>query len=644
MKKKIRFSSEGIALITTLSIMVILLIVSLAVVALSTGNLHTTSNTGARFYALNLATSASVYAMYDIQSQGGNITPFCPNSIPTTATLSFADNNYELTGMNGMPGKFRVSYVNNLNNPHNTTVASGPSFYSSLVGTEVYGETAVIVAQGDYGGFKRTVKSTVKYMECGAGADGVITINGGHFILNGIEDFTTFRPRSGSFYAKGGINYENLSSARILNGSVLSSDGSVVDTSGTSIIDRRFVEENCGKNITLPDWNIGDPNMTEGFPYDPNRYFCLDETNYHILDPNITVTVRSSGLASGHISRPSFSYTPSIDDSLEYYMPITSFPYFENKNIFVNGSLFIDGLDADIELNNCNLFVNGILIINGQVWGVNNSNVFVAGYVNDMTSADPLRPYGLSFLMADVSSWLEPDDFNYTGFLNFFTEGDIKITNHTPDIHSAGANIDNWIRSAPQDSSKICDVFKMLKISESSNKGANPAWKWYRDNTAGGDIPLDVGDPGQDILSGNSGVDLTEKGLKPVPDEIKDWFSMADAYESMNWATHDFTCSFYSESWEAFKRNPTVYNASNNVFHVGLIFTHGNFIVESVISPISLVGSVIAKKNAGSPAGHEGNIILKNGSSIIYCPELYKDISGEITIKPVLTVYSWEEL
>ncbi len=223
-------SSEGMALITTLSIMVILLIISLAVVVLSTGNLHTTSSVAARFHALNLATSACVYAMYDIYSQGAILTPFSPSSIPPPPSLSFADNNYELTGMNGMAGRFRVAYVNNLNNPHNCTVASGPSFYSSLVGTEVYGESAVIVAQGEYGGFKRTVKSTVKYMECGAGADGVITIEDGHFLMNGIQDIATFRPRSGSFYAKGGINYENLSSARILNGSILSSDGPVVDT------------------------------------------------------------------------------------------------------------------------------------------------------------------------------------------------------------------------------------------------------------------------------------------------------------------------------------------------------------------------------------------------------------------------------
>ena len=246
--------------------------------------------------------------------------------------------------------------------------------------------------------------------------------------------------------------------------------------------------------------------------------------------------------------------------------------------------------------------------------------------------------------MADLSYWIDEYDLQYRSFISFFTEGDIKITNHTTDIDSAGTDVDEWIRSAPQDSSKICDVFNMLKISESTNQGINPAWKWYKDNSAGGDIPIELGAPGQDILSGTSGVDLTDYGLKPVPDEIKDWFSSPSAYNSMKWATHDFTCSFFYKSWEGFKRNPTVYNASNNAFLIGLIFTHGNFVAESVISPISIIGSVIAKSSPSSPPGHEGNIILKNSSSIIYCPELYNGLSGEITVKPVLTVYSWEEL
>jgi len=62
-------------LLTTLSVMLILMILSFAIVTMSANNLQTAGNINSRFQALNLATTASMYALYEIQIWGPGSTP-----------------------------------------------------------------------------------------------------------------------------------------------------------------------------------------------------------------------------------------------------------------------------------------------------------------------------------------------------------------------------------------------------------------------------------------------------------------------------------------------------------------------------------------------------------------------------------------
>jgi len=56
------------------------------------------------------------------------------------------------------------------------------------------------------------------------------------------------------------------------------------------------------------------------------------------------------------------------------------------------------------------------------------------------------------------------------------------------------------------------------------------------------------------------------------------------------------------------------------------------------------VGCVIARRTSVSPTGHGGNVDCRGGSSIILYPEYFEARSGKVVIKPLLTIYAWEEL
>ncbi len=105
---------EGMALITVLSILIILLIISLAIVCLSTGNLAITSNVTSRLQALNLANSVVMYAIYEIQDTcDPNIYCWGPGSPPpASAGISFqVYDPIPSAKLNNLPGRASVAYA-----------------------------------------------------------------------------------------------------------------------------------------------------------------------------------------------------------------------------------------------------------------------------------------------------------------------------------------------------------------------------------------------------------------------------------------------------------------------------------------------------------------------------------------------------
>jgi len=604
---------SGMALFSVLCVMVILLIISIAIVSLSTGNLTTSGNIHARLQALNLASAASVYCIYELSQDNDPNLIWSPGNMPAPQTgLTFADHHYSpLTNTNGLPGTCRAAYINNLHNPNITTVAGGPSFYPSLTSTEVYGETAVIIAQGEYEGFKRTIKITVKNVYFTSAAEDTITISDGPLMLNGIESAINPVPIAGSLYAGNGINCENITSVRILNGSVLTSNGPVTNTGST--IPLRFIEQNKPGNITMPEWSMANPLLTDGSPSDPNRY------------TTIIYSDEPSGLPPGSITRPSFpSLDPNIPDDRRYVFDGTDLT-FVNQNIFINGSLHVRCEDTYMKLVNSNVFINGTLTLDTDLIG-DNSKLFVAGY----------DPNGLSISMEQSGSIIS----NTKTGVAVFAEGDIKI--FEVDNISSGSDVDTWISSAPSDIKCVTDIFNMTGIVKLD---ASQAWDWYLNDTIlyPSIFPYDIC---HHVFSGCHYCDheFIDRGLKPVPEEVAQWFSMSEAQNGMKWATEQHGMAWYT-NWEGFVKNPSVFPDSCTGFFQGVIFTHGTFMAEKVSGTICVTGAVFSDDNpACSPPGHGGKIHLKGGSYILYCPSYLKYRSSQIVIKPVLTTYSWHEL
>ncbi|MEQ8224536.1 MAG: hypothetical protein ABRQ37_19610, partial [Candidatus Eremiobacterota bacterium] len=479
-----RIYQSGMALFSILCVMVILLIISLAIVSLSTGNLATSGNIHARLQALSLATSASMYCIYELEQHNDPNLMWSPGNIPAPQTgLTFSDHNYSpITNTNGLPGTCRAAYVDNLHNPNPVTVFGGPSFYPSLTSTEVYGETAVIIAQGEYEGFKRTIKVSVRNIYFTSEAEDTITISDGPLMLNGIESYYNPLPIAGSLYAGNGINCENITSVRILNGSLLHSNGPVTNT-GTAIPDR-FIEQNKPGNITMPEWSMDNPGLTDGSPSDPNIYM------------KIIYSDEPSGLSPGSITRPSFpTLDPNIPDDRRYVFDGTDLT-FVNQNIFINGSLHVLCEDNYMKLINSNVFINGTLTLDTDLIG-DNSKLFVAGY----------DPNGLSISIEQSGSIIN----NTKTGVAVFAEGDMKIFD--VDNISSGSDVDTWISSAPSDIKYVADIFNMTGIVKLD---ATQAWDWYLNDTIlyPSIFPLDIC---HHVFSGchYCNNEFIDRGLKP---------------------------------------------------------------------------------------------------------------------------------
>jgi len=554
---KRKLSLQGMALFTVLSVMVILLIISLAIVSLSTGNLKTVGNINARFQALNLANAAAMYAIYELQNNWSNHTPWSPgHMLPPPSGLTYATHTYNpLTNTNGLPGKCRLAYIDNLINPHTAIVVGGPSFYPSL-NTEVFSETAVIVAQGEYGGFKRTIRITVKYTYFGTGIEGVISYNSGTLLLNGIENINTLAPGNGTIFSEDGITYNNLSNYKFYNGSVLRSKGAITRIGGSVAVDSRFIESNKPAGPGLIDWSLEDPNVTGG---DPAGYAV-----------NYTGLTEPTGLGADSIARPSFHHTPNIEDNIQY---VHKGHLIINQDTFVNGSLHIQSdtsFDGILTIQqNASLFVNGILTIDDNLDNKSTGNLYVAGYIDD-PNGNPDN-YGLSLKINKLTN-KSIDTKNKKG-LAIFTDGDIRIS---------GINyswiwtqeINNFFLHMPLDPEKIISTFNMLGLSEVD---APEARLWYESGSGAPPLVNISGFTGRQILEGYANDKLTEMGLTPIPPEISKWFSHPYSKYAVDWATFDGNIKI----WETFKRNPTLYTNANDTFLQAVIFTHGTLTLDA---------------------------------------------------------------
>ncbi len=615
------FKKHGIVLFTVLCVMVILLIISLSIVTLSTGSIRTMGNINSRFQALNLANSACMYGIYELETNWATVTAWGPGYMPgPPSSMSFITR--DITGMNGIKGKCKVAYVDNLNNPQKGTVIGGPSFYPSLTSTDIYGETAMIIGQGEYNGFKRTVKVTVKHTYFGSGVDGSISLGNDKILVTGIENINTLSPGSGTLYSHGDITYNALNSYSILNGSLLCTNGNIPAPSSGVTIDQRFLEPNQTDIIGLVDWNLNDPNLTDGDPV----------TDY----TPVACPTEPSGLDANSICRPSFNVDPDIGDIWTYYHEgrLTV-----DHNTFVNGSLYVSHdmsggtMDGNIHLlNNASLFVNGILKIDGTILNSSYGNIYVAGYV-DPNTPDP-NTRGMALKIGEVNQYTV-DRRNSHG-VAVFTDGDISI-GPVPRSWEWTGMVDEWYQKAPEDIMKVAEVFNMLGLQEVD---AATATAWYNNSNISKALVGFPGISGRQILQGVANYKLVDKGLKPVPDDVAYWFKYMPS-ECSDWIENI--------SWDTFKYNPSLYTGANDVFLQGVFFTHGDFYTTNWPGtyawwPVRIVGNVITHKTSVSPPGHNGDVRLNGASSIILYEEYFNQRSGKIPVKPILTIYSWQEL
>jgi hypothetical protein len=625
MKKLNILRKDGIVLITVLGVMVLLLIIAVAIVSLATGNFTTVSSLYAREQALLLANSACMSGIYNLESLSDSNSPWGPGSMPASSLLSFTE---PAVDTNGLPGICRVACIDNLNSPHNGSAVGGPSFYPSLAGTEIYGETAVIIGQGEYRGFKRTVKVTVKYTCFSSGGEGVITIDEpGYFMLNGISSIENLDPGPCILYGKKGINYNlHTDRFRAFNGSKLRSGGPITTTGGYGgIIDDDVLEQNHPAVPQFFDWDLGNTSVA-----DPNSY-------------NLLVLPDTETLGAA-IKRPQFA-DPSPDKCYVHEGPLII-----NNDTFINGSLHIikgTSDDADLRVyDNANLFINGVLIVDGCLCGDTNGNIYVSGYFNDTTSTDPNCPFGLSLNIKG----LENDGVcttNKTG-LGIFAEGDVIIDSAIP---LALPDIRPALYAMPEDVSLIKNIFDMVGFSRADAVSSN---NWCENSYVDSPPLLYWDATGAHLLNGcdNCNKNLVKEGLKPIPEEFSKWSNHPDTENMRLWAVN----SNYQWKWDTFRKNPSLFNSSNDSFLQAVIYTHGtlNLGGTNVLKSIHLLGGVVAKDTPGiSPnpdptdplQSHGGNINIKSEEScIIYYPEYFKVRSSKFIAEPILNIYSWQEI
>ena len=640
------FRREGMALISVLAVMVILLILSLAIVNLSIGNLRTVGNISARLRALNLANTACMYAIYEIQSDFISSSAFWDPGYEPGPDMSLSFVVYPqipVDRLNGIDeGRCSVAYINNLDNPNerlSIPVPGSSPFIDYIPSVDVFGEGAVILAQGQYGAFKRTIKVSLKRTYFASAADSQIDVMGGDLLVTGIGNITTLAPGSGNLYCGGDISYDNLNSFRILNGSLLCSTGTVNSPPATGqTIPDRFTESGHSA-INTVDWDFSDPVVTEGEPFDAADY-PLNDSSYSMTIGTFPTPSPPEPMPIFNIARPSFSppYAPvPVADGDQCFILPGNLTIADDT--FINGNLHVQG---SLTLVDANLFVNGILVIEETIDNSSRGNIFVAGYIDDPTNTTSVLYNNGLALHLRLQTEQGIDTSNEEG-VGIFTDGDVKI-GALGMSHMYTFEVNSWMQLCPPDTDTIISTFEMLGLNRAPASDANG---WYFSST-GSKIPVSVsGKTGGEVLKGQANDELIDMGLAPVPEEVSKWFSDVNADSGFDWAT-----IAGNGVWETFRKNPTLYTCANDVFLQAVIYTHGTLKFDNFspgLWPTRIVGSVVANDKSGvSPqtlgVSHGGIMELNESASIVFYPEYFNSRSGKFIVEPILDIYAWEEL
>lgn len=670
--------SHGIALITVLYVMVILFILSMGVLELINTNIGLSANIPARIQALNLANAGIMLAMDDLKKNYDPNTSYTP---PANFVTPYKPANYDL------PGKCIVTYYDNLKDHGDKIVNPSdiPSEFAPYINTttKVYKESAIILSQGEYKGFKRTIKAQVKFSIYGTGAEGKIQLSDGPFMLAGMtgnsrNPLISVIGSSTVFFSKNGIEYKDLTGARFYDSSQLytSATASITKTGGGTDIPTKYaITKNSSDLPELPTWsiwdylpssyvtaigNIGDPNILIPLP-DPNNTDSYYDPNnpslYKAIDPNDPynqIRIEPCPPVTGPTEPANSIFTDNhkLNPNQEYYYHRGNLPapgygtVYITQDTFINGNLHLnEGLTLggpDWSDTPVNLFVNGNLTVDGVLYGY--GNIFVAKHFV-AAAPDPNIAVDLKFVRFRSAGWGRDN-------VRIFAEGDIRLgTPPKSDAFSfpipGGCNethINTGLSDMPLDAKLVEDTFKKLGLTDTID------YTWYPpDNTSLKGFTIkdwfesDTGDPKFDgtalaRVPGLTGEEILQ-GKSPniaIPEEVSTWFKSSHGDCCFKWACYISMPGHanWNTRWEMFTAHPNFFQSCYDVFFAGTLYSHGNITTENADVPIRIIGGTVAT----------GDIILTKGSSVVIYPLYFDPQKGPALITPVLLVYTWEEL
>ncbi len=631
MKKNISlYENKGIALIMVLSILIILLILSLAIVSLSTGNLRTTGNVRARFEALNLATSAINYNMYDFNHMSTSImTPYPPGATPMPLSSVPVHGPYNVTidnpSLDMSQASCKYMYAENLSNPNPTTA----NFAPYVCDPNVPGNTIVIIGEGTYRGYKRVIRAVVRNnpgvamgMCCDKDANLasiVVDPNGdsnSRLIVNGINDMTSCEPIAGSVQANKDLSYSNTdpNSCRFYNGSSIRAVGTV---NAPAVEDKHKVSG--AAPVDIQEWKISDVVDIAGCTPVP----AVTVTPGPNTSAKLAIIASTTPLTCSVVRPEAASLpTPSISDNESYiagnrsYVEanpdlIKNYPtLFVKKNTKVNGNLIVYG-NLKLE-DGATLFVNGVLEIKGNVQSgytdpnlPNGGNIVTAGYKN---STDSDKGNSL-----EINGQIEQNSMK-----PFASKGNIVLSEGNIYLHnSTNNNSNDWLYEQPLNVKTTIKALKLAGADKIVNPGYNPNGikDWWSANKS------TLQDPSQ------------------VGDEAAAWFNdpRADIYMDDTDPNNPFYQS--PNNWVVFTKNPSVFFNKNQSFFQGVMYSYGDITIDG---PINLIGGAVTVKGAYTPPDSTGSIYAYRGGNIVANMEY---MAGSKPFYRILTdVLSWCEL
>ncbi|MEQ8189996.1 MAG: hypothetical protein ABRQ39_18645 [Candidatus Eremiobacterota bacterium] len=627
MKKNISlYENKGIALVMVLSILIILLILSLAIVSLSTGNLRTTGNVRARFEALNLATSAINYNMYDFNHMSASIiTPYPPGPTPTPLSSVPVHGPYNVTidnpSLDMSQASCKYMYAENLSNPNPTTA----NFAPYVCDPNVPGNTIVIIGEGTYRGYKRVIRAVVRNntgvamgMCCDKDAD--FTSNEGNIvidpntklILNGINDITSAEPVAGSIQANNNLTYYgDANSFKFFNGSNLRAVNTVT---APSIPDKNKVSS--AAPVDIQEWDIADIvdiadcNSVPIVSGTPN----LNTTQpLGVLDANSAEYLDTSD-ANQVSYRPEETClpTPAIPSNKRYVAGNKSastgnFPtLIVNTDTIVNGNLVVYG---NLKLvDGKKLFVNGTLEVKGNLVSGKNitygGSVITAGYRSgggvDQGNSLEVKGQVISISRGDAKGAM------------LFSEGNVYIGNSIPPGNE-------WLFNQPLN---VKATIKALKDTGAENIS-----------------PVTIGTGGIETWWNANKSKLRNPAI--VDPEVVAWFNDPDSDTYMKDSNPGDLFYKKSNNWSAFIKNPSLFNDPNQSFFQGIIYSYGDITVDG---PINVIGAVVTVKGTGTKISPfaSSSIYTSRGANVVANMEY---MVGNKPFYRILTdVLSWCEL